>query len=86
MPILAFGRKILDPQHSTYGEAVLVLREMPRRFKRCRVDIVMRGASADYEDWIAILVSAEDVILEGACVDWLTKQVTRRGFALVPKA
>jgi hypothetical protein len=85
MPIVTFGKRVLDPQQSTFTETVLVLRDMPRRYKTCDVDIVMRGASADFEDWIAVRIASVDKALEESCVDWLMKQMSRRGCALVPR-
>lgn len=45
----------------------------------------MRGSSADYEDWVILRVSAERRELEAACAEWITRQVTRQGYAIVPR-
>jgi hypothetical protein len=84
MALLAFGRKVYDPQHTTYTAVAELLRELPRRFKGCRAVVVMRGASFDYEDWVAVRLTGERDDLLASCAEWLTKQITRRGHIIVP--
>ena len=85
MELIAVGLITSNPARSTWDGVAVVLAALPRRYKQCEVQIVMRGASSDYEDWVAVEVTSADRELELACADWITKQVTRRGYALVPK-
>lgn len=86
MEIIAFGRTVSKQDHSALDEVALTLSSLPRRFKRCEVEIVMHGASSDYEAWVAVRVISDSGELEAACVEWITKQVTRQGYAIVLKA
>lgn len=86
MEVIAFALHVLNPAHPTWDGVAGVLAALPRRYKRCDVHIAMRGASSDYEDWVAVEVSSADRELELACAEWITKQVTRRGYAIVPKS
>jgi len=85
MIVLAFGRKVLVPDAQAHFTALLILENPPKRFRTCNAHIAMRGCNDDYEDWVTITLSAE---YEGACAafaQWVTVQMTRRGFALVPE-
>jgi hypothetical protein len=84
MPLLAFGRKIYDPHRTTYGAVMDALRELPRRYKGCTAIVVMRGASADYEDWVVVRLTGERDDVHASCEVWLTKQLTRQGHVIVP--
>jgi hypothetical protein len=84
MAKVAFGRRILDPKNPTYQAVQSVLREVPKRYRSCSVQIIMRGTSAEYEDWVAVEVLQDHDPAASACVDWITQQVTRRGFVIVP--
>jgi len=49
----------------------------------------MRGVSSDYEDWVAVTVTADTRDLERSAAEWIKQQVTRRGYAFlttVPRA
>lgn len=49
----------------------------------------MRGVSSDYEDWVAVTVTADSRELESAAAEWIRQQVTRRGYAFlatIPRA
>jgi hypothetical protein len=86
---LAFGRAISDAAHSAVDDVSLVLSTLPRRYRRCTTSIVMRGVSSDYEDWVAVTVTADSRELESAAAEWIRQQVTRRGYAFlatIPRA
>jgi adenosyl cobinamide kinase/adenosyl cobinamide phosphate guanylyltransferase len=83
---LAFGRAISDIGHSALDDVALVLSGLPRRYKRCTAVIVMRGVSSDYEDWVAVTVTAASLDAEMACAEWIRQHVTRRGYALLSTA
>jgi hypothetical protein len=84
MALVAFGRTIFDPERSAYLDVMLVLRDLPRRFRGCAAEIAMRGSSSDYEDWVAVKVAGDRDDLESACAEWIVKQATRRGLVIVP--
>jgi hypothetical protein len=86
MEVIAFGRRVVDLAHQTYDELSHLLSALPRRFKPCEIEIVMRGSSADFDDWVALRVSTNMPDVERACVEWNSQQMTRRGFALLPRA
>ena len=84
MALVAFGRKTLDPERPTHGEVLLVIRDLPRRFRSCSLDVSMRGTSELYEDWVAIRVTAEQPEVADGCVEWLSRQLTSRSIVIVP--
>jgi hypothetical protein len=81
--VLAFGTKVLDPDHPTLAAVEGAMRALPARYRGCDAEIAMRGCDADYEDWVAVRIRASESDKEAACAEWLGKQVTRRGFAIV---
>jgi hypothetical protein len=85
LEIIAFGRQVANPRRSVFDDVTLLLASLPRRYKHCDVAIAMRGASADYEDWIVLRVIGASREHEAACAEWITKQVTRQGYAIVAR-
>lgn len=84
MAKIAFGRQHYDAADSVYDAVTQTLLELPRRHRSCNAEIVMRGSSADYEEWIVLEVSRTTEANAEACLEWVSRQVTRRGFAIVP--
>jgi hypothetical protein len=84
MAKIAFGRQHYDPSNTVFNSVTQALIELPRRHRSCVAQIVMRGCSAAWEEWIVLEVSRASAEDAQACIDWVSKQVTRQGFAIVP--
>jgi hypothetical protein len=84
MTLLAFGRKVRVPEAMAHLAASTVVAIPPPRFRECTAKVVMHGSDDTYEDWVAIELKAATDEVCAAFARWITGQMTRRGFALVP--
>lgn len=84
MARIAFGRQQYDAKHSVFDAVAQALLELPGRHRACFAEIVMRGSSSEYEEWIVLEVSRTPDTGVQACIDWVAQQVTRKGFVIVP--
>jgi hypothetical protein len=84
MARIAFGQRQFDDSRSVFTAVSLVLAELPKRLRLCASEIIMRGSSAEFEEWIVLEVRSNDGRSAQSCLDWVAKQVTRQGFAIVP--
>lgn len=83
MAVILFGARHADPKHPILETVELALEPFSKNFRECTAEIVMRGSCSQYDEWIAVEISASSESNATACVEWLTKQVTRHGFALI---
>jgi hypothetical protein len=84
MAKIAFGRRTFDPADPAIEAVQFVLRELPKRYRSCSAEVVMRGSSVEYEDWVALEVLEERDKLASSCIEWIAKRITRRGLVIVP--
>ncbi len=85
MTLLAFGRQQLEPNSHAYAAARSIIEGPSTALSRVRREkSVVFGCDAVYEDFVVLQVTGEGPAVCTAFSNWITLQMTRRGFSLVP--